>query len=214
MMQRFFSPNSPLMKVMKWIERMFHVQFLWILYSLRGLVVAGLFPATAAMFATMRRLIRIPGGFGLNDYFKKEYKANFKKANGLGYLLVILLFLFILNFRSAQLMEGTAGMIFVILSFVMIVVLFLLLISSWGVMAHYELGILEIIKHTLIIFSVNPLHVVLLLISLVVFGWASWRLGILLPLVLFSMLAYIVMWLVYDAANRASGRTETDEEKE
>lgn len=213
-MQRFFSPDSPLMKFMKWIERMFHVQFLWILYSLRGLVVAGLFPATAAMFATMRRLIRIPGGFGLNDYFKKEYKANFKKANGLGYLLSILLILFALNFRSAQLMEGTAGVVFVVISFVMMVILFLLLISSWGVMAHFELGVFEIIKHTLIIFSVNPIHVILLLVLLVIFGWASWRLGILLPLVLFSMLSYFVMWLVYDAANRAGAKTEADEEKQ
>lgn len=166
------------------------------------------------MFATMRRLIRIPGGFGLNDYFKKEYKANFKKANGLGYLLSVLFILFALNFRSAQLMEGTVGVVFVVISFVMMVILFLLLISSWGVMAHYELGVLEIIKHTLIIFSVNPIHVAILLILLVIFGWASWRLGVLLPLVLLSMLSYFVMWLVYDAANRAGSRTEVDEEKQ
>lgn len=213
-MQRLFNPNSPLMKMMKWIERMFHVQFLWILYILRGLIVAGLFPATAAMFATMRRLIRIPGGFGMNDYFKKEYKANFKKANGLGYLLLALLYLFALNFRSAQAMEGTTGTIFVFLSFAIMVILFLLFISSWGVMAHFELGVFQIIKHTLIIFSVNPIHVGLILILLVIFSWASFRLGILLPLVLFSTLAFFIMWIVYDAANRVSAKLEAKKQKE
>lgn len=207
-MQRFFQPNSPLMKFMTWIERMMHVQFLWIIYILRGLLILGLFPASAAMFATMRRFIRQPGGFGVNDYFKEEYSENFWKANKLGYFLLFMLYLFVQNFRSAQLMEGTIGFIFVVISFVLIIIISLLLISIWGTFAHFNLGIFQLIKHTLIIFSVAPVHVGAILILLVIFGWASYRLGILLPLVLFSMMAYGVMYLVLDAIKRIDARLQ------
>ncbi len=208
LMQRFFHPDSPLMKFMTWIERMLHVQFLWIISSLLGLIVGGLFPATAAMFATMRRFIRLPGGFGVNDYFKEQYKENFWKANGLGYLLLVLLYLFIQNFRSAQLMDGTVGFIFVVISFVIIIILAILFISVWATLAHFDLGIIQLIKHTLVIYSVAPVHVGAILILLAVFGWASYRLGILLPLVLFSMMSYAIMWLILDAIKRIDARLE------
>lgn len=138
----------------------------------------------------------------INQYFWKEYKDNFSKANQLGYLLIGLQIIFILNLRSSFTIEGIVGLIYIIISFALIVITLILLTSSWAMMAHFNLNVIEILKHTIVILTMTPLHVVGILILLGLFSWSFYRLGILIPFISISILSYFAMWIVYDATSK------------
>ncbi|MGG1687820.1 YesL family protein, partial [Pseudalkalibacillus sp. NRS-1564] len=42
-------------RITEWVARLVYVQCLWLVFSIVGLLVAGIFPATMGMFAVVRR---------------------------------------------------------------------------------------------------------------------------------------------------------------
>src|SRR5690625_7635570 len=73
-----------------WVVRLVYVNLLWILFTVIGLGVLGIMPATAAMFAVVRKWLRGEDDFPIFTTYKDAYKEEFLKANLLGYILAII----------------------------------------------------------------------------------------------------------------------------
>lgn len=199
---QIFEPNSQLMKIMKGIERLLHLQLLWLIYTLRGAIVIGLFPSTAALYAAIRKLLRDGGDIEINDYFKVKYKESMKDSNILGYLLLVMSVLLIVNLRSAQLMQSTIGFVYVFISYGLMILLIIFSLTIWAFLAHFALSLGQVIKHAIVILLLNPLHSFAVFIVFALFLWSSIRFGILLPFILISVLVYAVSLIIKDAITR------------
>ncbi|WP_350343043.1 YesL family protein [Proteinivorax tanatarense] len=68
-----------------WVWRIMHLNWAWILHTILGGVVLGLFPATLSMFYISKKWLK--GGIddGIWREFHRYYKENFWVANGLGW---------------------------------------------------------------------------------------------------------------------------------
>lgn len=121
MMVRWMS--NPLYLVSDWFVKLAYVNFLWVLFTLAGGIVLGIFPSTAALFTILRRLVR---GDTVNDVFSMyagTFKQEFKRANKFGLFfwiaggLIALNTLLLPQFEGAMLVAVMSGLIFTMFLF-------------------------------------------------------------------------------------------------
>ncbi|ALX50005.1 YesL family protein [Lentibacillus amyloliquefaciens] len=193
---------STLYRIMEWIMRFAYLQLLWIGFTLSGLVILGIYPATAAMFAIIRDWLRGKKDIRIFDTYWKYVKADFLKANLLGIPItaIILVITFNIYFIQVDLTDSLSWTYIPIFTFML---LFLLcLFYLFPVFVHYDLNVGNIMKNTLLIMLISPIHTFLMIISLgaVVFVMIA------LPALAFifgcSTYAFITMWLSLNAFNR------------
>ncbi|MCY8166830.1 YesL family protein [Bacillus spizizenii] len=74
----------------EWIMRFAYTNLLWLVFTLLGLGVFGVMPATAALFAVMRKWIQGQDNVPVLKTFCREYKAEFFRSNLIGAVLAII----------------------------------------------------------------------------------------------------------------------------
>lgn len=77
-------------RISEWIMRFAYVNILWIAFTLIGLVFLGFFPATASLFAVVRKWIQGNNEVPIFSFFWTNYKSSFLKSNILGISIVII----------------------------------------------------------------------------------------------------------------------------
>ncbi|WP_080875258.1 YesL family protein [Oceanobacillus timonensis] len=178
-----------------WITRFAYLNLLWIAFSLLGLGLLGFFPATAAMFAVVRKWVHGEKDIPVFQVFWKSYKKEFLKINVLGYMLAGTGYLMTMEFQILRTQEHIA---YTMASFA-VVGLFLLLaviaLYLFPLFAHFQLRPLDYIKWALLIGIGHPLLTVFLLGIVIALIYLSLMT---IPAVLFffggSVIAYILMW--------------------
>ncbi|MFJ7727930.1 YesL family protein [Neobacillus sp. NPDC097160] len=93
-----------------WVVKLLYLNLLWILFTIAGLVVAGIFPATVAMFTVMKGYLAGENVRVFNS-FKKVYKEEFKRANRLGIVLLIIPIILYTDWLFTNYLSGTMEMI-------------------------------------------------------------------------------------------------------
>ena len=93
-----------------WVIKLLYLNLLWILFTLAGLIVAGIFPATAAMYTVLKGY---QAGENVSAFklFKKVYKEEFSRANQLGMVLLILPVIFYTDWLFTNYLFGTMEMV-------------------------------------------------------------------------------------------------------
>ncbi|MCM2582722.1 YesL family protein [Bacillus stercoris] len=79
-----------MLRFCEWIMRFVYTNLLWLLFALLGLGVFGIMPATAALFAVMRKWIQGQDNVSVLKTFWREYKAEFFRSNLIGAVLAII----------------------------------------------------------------------------------------------------------------------------
>ncbi|SFQ15455.1 YesL family protein [Salibacterium halotolerans] len=177
-----------------WITRLAYVNVLWVLFSLAGLIVAGLFPATAAMFAVVRKWLIEDEEIAVLPTFWQSVKSEFLRSNAIGYIALVPAYVFYVDFQFFSSIEG-------ILSFVLITIsgsLFLLYVITvlflFPALVHYRMRILEYFKQAFFIGAGSPLGVILSAAACVITALlTAWFPGLLFFFA-GSVPAYVIMW--------------------
>ncbi|MFL6556498.1 MAG: YesL family protein, partial [Bacillus sp. (in: firmicutes)] len=68
----------------EWFMRLAYVNLLWFFFSLAGLVLLGIMPATVALFTIVRKWQLKETDLPIWKTFLSVYRQEFKKSNGLG----------------------------------------------------------------------------------------------------------------------------------
>ncbi|KMY49918.1 YesL family protein [Peribacillus loiseleuriae] len=97
--------------VCDWIIRLLYLNLLWVVFTILGLVVAGIFPATVAMFSILKEWIHEGKNVRVFNLFLNIYKKEFLKANRLGIILFIISIIFFTDWLFTNQLSGTLGMI-------------------------------------------------------------------------------------------------------
>lgn len=142
---------SSLDRFLKVILQMAWLNFLWFLFTLLGLVVVGIFPATTAAISVARKWIREGGIDSTFLTFNETYREEFKKSNFIGFNLVFIIILLIINYY-ALLEFGEQIPIFIIFAYYFVVFIFsVLLVWLFPLLSHYDTKVIYYFKNALLI---------------------------------------------------------------
>ncbi|WP_130860426.1 YesL family protein [Gracilibacillus phocaeensis] len=181
-------------KITSYIMKAAYVNLLWILFSLLGLLIAGIFPATIALFTVMRKLIS-GEDVHILAVFWQTYKSVLMEGNMLGYALSGIGVLLVADLWFLSLQSSAWSSVLYYILVVLFGLYLLLLVSFFPVYVHYDLRLFGYIKQALFLVILRPLHSLLMLCSLV----AVWVMMYFSPgLILFfgvSASAYLLMFV-------------------
>jgi uncharacterized membrane protein YesL len=181
-----------------------YTNILWIMFSLLGLVLFGIMPATAAMFAVIRKLILNEEQVPVFSLFWNKYKEEFVKANFFGYLLLIvgaILWLDVVFFQSLH------GMPYMIMSFVAAGLLLLFLITVLYILplyVHYKLTFFNYVKTAFLLALLHPIQTIIMIAS----GAAICFILLLLPGSLFFFSGSLFSFMILKTAFKVFSKVE------
>lgn len=150
-----------------WVARLAYINLLWILFTLSGFVIFGIFPATIAMLATLRQFIRKnhpPVFLTFWHYYKKE----FFNSNKLGLMIVAIGFILYLNITFLQSTSTNMSSFLYYSSIIMSGIYFLIICYTLASYVEVEQPLGTHLKNALFITISNPIPSLL-----IIFGFAA-----------------------------------------
>ncbi|PYZ96482.1 hypothetical protein CR205_12235 [Alteribacter lacisalsi] len=194
--------SRALYSMAEWITRFAYINVLWMLFTLAGAVLFGLFPATIALFSIIRQWLKGETDLPVFRTFWKYYKTDFLKSNQLGIVIYLLSSIFIFNLFF---LHASIGELFTWTSAPLLagLLLFLLILSYlFPAYVHFDLPLFKTAKNAFLTMLVSPGHTLLMVISL----GAFYVLVSVIPALGFifgvSFSAFIMMRFAHHAFNR------------
>lgn len=155
-----------------WIFNIAYLNLIWILFTLVGFIFLGLFPATVAMFAIVRKwLILGDREFNIFKTFWSFFRQDFFKINGfallfylIGYFLYFNITFLILNPNNFRFL--IPGMTIFSLAFLMTILFY------FPVFVHFELKFFQYIKQSFLLAVISPMELIGMILSIIIiFGF-------------------------------------------
>ncbi|WP_052427647.1 YesL family protein [Neobacillus niacini] len=185
-----------------------YTNILWILFSLLGFVLIGIMPATVAMFAVMRKLIREEEQVSISSLFWNKYKDEFVKANLYGYLLLIVGAVFVMDVMLFQSLDGLPFMLLSILSVGLLLVFLAVVLYFIPLYVHYDLPFFQYIKTAFLLTFTYPIQTFIMIASGAVIGFIL----LLLPGSLFFFSGSLYCFIVTKTALKVFAHVEEQKE--
>ncbi|ADU30540.1 YesL family protein [Evansella cellulosilytica] len=161
----------------EWLLELLKLHFYWIVFILRGAIILGLFPATAALYGVIRHWIRESDYEDQLQLFKRLYKENFKVANIYGWIFTAISGIIILNFLYIPLYSEDVvkiTMYTVIIFFIIILTIFWLYL--FPVIIHYRLPIRDYFAAIIQVGISSPLAIIMQLMLLGIYSMLIYHL--------------------------------------
>lgn len=195
-----------------WVTRFTYVSMLWALFTLLGLVVFGISPATAAVFVVTRKWVKKEVDIPIFKTFWEEYKTNFVKTNILGLILLAFGYLLSIEFIVLKGMDGlmyNIAMLFVIAQMILYVIV---LIYFFPVYAHFHIE--KKFDHYKWPFVIGIVHPILTVILVAIIGAIQLISFYFLPIpvnfISIGISAYIASW----GASLTFGKYEKEDKEQ
>lgn len=189
-----------LYKVGDLLAKAMYLQFLWVVFTLAGLVIVGVMPATASVFSVIRKWLMKENDVPIFRTFINSYKSFFIETNLLGliYFSIGLFLYFDLRIVNTELhMDLIRFFVFIAVFLYLSMCLFL-----FPVYVHLNLSKLNYIKQSFLIVFARPLETFLMLVSLVV----SYYFFLYLPVVFIfagtTIVSFPLMWIGMRSFNK------------
>lgn len=194
-----------------WITRLAYLNILWILFTIVGLIIFGLFPSTTAMFSVTRKWVLGEKDIPIFATFFETYKKEFIKSNIIGIILLLVTYFLSIQFQILRAVEGTSYFIasYVILALFLIV--FIMALYLFPIFVHFKLKLIDHFKWPLVIGILHPILTVFLMAITVILNYLTF---IFLPGLLFffngSVTAFIIMWGVSQTFSKYEDTPENE----
>lgn len=203
--------SSRLMGIMNWITLLLYLQLLWILFTAVGLIIGGIFPATFAVFGVTRKWIRDQPDIPMFKTFLQLYKQAFGKANLIGWSVILLGSSLLYYFNLARSLTGIFSTILVVIIITIAIVYLMTVLFLIPVYVHFDIKILEVIKHAVFIAISYPLHIVAMASTLISFWYLMLYIPALFPFIGLSLLANVLMLISNNAFNSVERKIKQSE---
>lgn len=192
-----------------WIANFFFLHLLWILYSLRGLIIAGLLPSTAAVTHVMYKWFNNKDdNFKIREEFNTAYKEHFKQANQIGYIVLIIFAMLYVDLRVSNVFIQSIFFHTLLLFITFFVLSFSLFLFT--VMVRYDFSLKNIFKQAFFVTLSVPIYSIatsvglLLVVSLMRnYIFLAFFFGI-------SLLLLPVVWFTYTGVLKAEEKRDEE----
>ncbi|MBM7621213.1 putative membrane protein YesL [Bacillus tianshenii] len=154
----------------EWIMKLAYLNLLWILFTLAGVVVLGIFPATVATFTVARKWVQGESDIPIFRTFFHSYKAEFWKSQILGFITLIIgvalaLYIYIFSSQTAML-----AVILKSVAFLLFFVYIWILVFVFPMFVHYKLDVYSYVKNTVFVTIMNPVPTLFCIFGMALFG--------------------------------------------
>lgn len=208
----FYGLTSFVYQLTLWIARLVYVNVLWIVFSLLGLLVAGVFPATAATFSLIRLWLQ-DRSVPIARHFYQEYKKSFGKANKLGWPIVPILLTVIIGLRWSVVSDSSWSGLATLLAAICLTLIIFYCVFLFPVFTHYDVSVKEKYKYTFFIAVAYPHYAFGMIVVWVILAYTLLITGFLI----FFFASFTALIMMYGALKAfdsienkqmASGRQE------
>lgn len=190
-----------------WMLKAAYINVLWILFTLAGLVVFGIFPSTIAMFTVVREWFRkeeIP----ILPTFFQTFRKEFIKGNGFGLIFLFIGFILYYDFLLLNLNDGNLKFFYPVLLLVSVAYVFTLAFF-FNVYVHFKLTFFQYLKQSFLVATASPMETVLIMGAIFLMYVVVTFIPGIIPLFTGSILAIVTTWL----SNRAFKKIENKQLK-
>ncbi|MBP3039202.1 YesL family protein [Bacillaceae bacterium Marseille-Q3522] len=182
-----------LYRACQWCMKLAYLNLLWLAFCLAGLILFGLFPATAAMFSVVRKWMMGESDAPVFRSFLQTYKSAFLTSNGIGFILAGCGYLLSVNFFYSLLLDGWLSIIVLTSLICMSLIYVIIVIYIFPVFVHYQLGFTKYIKHALVSGLTHPGRTLLMIAAVIIYYFVMVWVPGLIPFFSGSILAVILM---------------------
>lgn len=149
----------------QWLLKLLQIQYYWLDYTLKGLIIGGLFPATATVFYLFHLWFENTQGhdFRISDVFQEQFKRTFKGSNVLGYLMTFTLIVLWSNLQISKHFIQSP-----LLHYLLVLLLLLTLgtlLYLFPVYVRYELPCFYYVRQAILLLLLNLLPTLAMLIG-------------------------------------------------
>lgn len=177
-----------------WCFNIVLLNILWIVSSMTGLLIFGLFPATAAVFSVLKKMIMEDENAAVLSPFFKTFKSEFIKSNVIGYIFLIIGSILYVNLRIIESIDNNFLQLSMASITVVIAIVFILtFIYIFPIFVHFNFKLLQYPVHALVLAIAKPLHTIFLLLVLGVIGYLFFVLPELVLIFGFSAVCFVIM---------------------
>lgn len=180
-------------KLSRYIMNLMYVNFLWLLFSLLGLIITGFFPSTVAMFTVVRKWVLGESGIPIFEIFWSSYRKQFLKSNLLGYSLSIIGIVIYTDLFFLQQVENNFLQILYIPALFLTLLYLLTLLFVIPIFVHYDVKGFQIIKNAIYISIISPISIIKMVLSLLIIGYLMITFPALWVLFSGSVSSYFIM---------------------
>ena len=195
-------------RIAEWIWRFAYVNLLWLGFTLLGLGFLGIFPATVAVYAVLRKWLTKETEVSIFKVFWATYKQDFLRANILGYILSAFGFVIWYNYQYLGLATGVEHTIILIFWLIAFVLFVLLAVFLFPVYVHYDLPLLKYFKTTILVAVASPLALITVGLSLWIAVQLFYLVPGLIPFYSVSVIGWLIMWATLQAFQRIERKQE------
>lgn len=186
-----------LLKFGMWLSNFMLLQLLWIVFTIVGFGIFGIFPATAAVYQVVYKWITKHTDISIYQTFISYYKEYFKRSNIVGLItLGILLFLY-LDLRISLIYIRS----FIFHYFILLILFIVIIISLYlyTIQSRYSLNISNTFKQSFLIAFTSPLETLAMIVCVALVSMLLWQLPFLAILVGVPLLIAPLVWFTYQA---------------
>lgn len=183
------------MEMLDKITKLVFINLLWILFTLLGLGVFGLFPATASVNALVRKLFKNEDLTNVFSDFWRYYKASFKSVNLVGIIFMIIAIILYIDIR---ILFGTDLMIGKVLLTLLIMLSYILVatvLNFLPIYAKYQMKTIDYLKLSLVTAMTSPLTTLLMVFWLVIVGIICIGFTVVIPLLSIVLVSIGINWI-------------------
>ncbi|MFC4319955.1 YesL family protein [Litchfieldia salsa] len=174
--------SSAIMLYLDRIVKFVTLNLLWIIFTIVGLGVFGIMPATAAVYSIYRKWLNNEEVPSLYKSFWKFYKESFISSNIIGLLIFIIGLILYLDYffliQQQSMIVTIALVILTVIAFVYMV----LLLNIFPIYVHFKMKPFNYIKYAVVFGLVNPFRTLLMAFWVGVMIILTLRFSIFLPL--------------------------------
>lgn len=181
-------------RIFIWITRLVAINVLWVMYTMIGLIVGGIFPATLSVLKIFRLWIIGDKQVAIWSTFKQEYCKGFIKSNLIGWILTIAGTILLVNYLVIKSI-GNINIVFYVAFFLLILFYLNLVIWSFPQLAHYNGRVIYFFKNAMILGFGRFHYTMAISIYIFIVLYISLRYPGILPFFTISIGAFGWMWI-------------------
>lgn len=178
----------------EWVIKLIYANLLWIFFTILGLGVFGIMPATVGLFALLRQWIIGNEAVSAFKTYWHSFRQEFVKINlfgiiflGIGYILRIDIIFFK---TSSHLMFQ----IFLVVMFCLGLLYFITLLNFFPVYVHFDISFFKYFKYALLIGVSQLSSTMMMILGSVAIFCLYWYFSGLIPLLCVSLFSLNLMW--------------------
>ena len=179
----------------EWCLNLFLLNCLWFIFSLVGAFFLGIFPATVALFAVLRKLtIESEEEVKIFHLFWTTYKSEFLRGNLLGYAWGVIGAALLIDLRVLNQVETTLIHQGLTIALYFLLVLYLFIsFYLFPIFVHYNLRFLEYYKYAFVLVIGRPIKTILLFASVLLILFLFSHIPGLIPVFGVSLIGFVMM---------------------